>query len=390
MKTHGTTACVWLAGCLLGAGTLSATLSCSSADGSEEAPPRGGSGAGAGAGTGTAGTVNPGGGTGGSLMFGDVEAGGSGSGDPTEDDNCGLVPYLLDQRPSPVLLLQDRSTSMRGDVDNAPGTRWENLKTAVSQVVTETQASVAWGMKFFPNEMTCQVSPGAEFAPTFNNAAPIVGALNAIPGDSEGTGLTDGTPTRKALEAATAYLTTLEGNKYIVLATDGQPTCRGDSETSDDYEAALEAARATAAAGIKIAVVGIAFDPVEPGEAVEDEQQFLNDVADIGGMARSDPSDPQTHYYPASNTAELVAAFAAITSQVVSCTFELPQVPPVPDNVVVKLNGVKVPQEPTNGWQYDAGMKSVTLHGSACTNATSTVTPLDVKIVMGCPGQIVE
>lgn len=315
---------------------------------------------------------------------------GGGGGGPTEQDNCGLVPYVLDQLPAPALLVQDRSTSMRGSTKSG-GTRWQNVSTAVQSVVAQTETRISWGLKLFPNETPCQVALGPELAPRLSNAAPIVSALTAIVGDSKGAGLTDGTPTRKALQDATSFLSSLNGkNKYIVLATDGQPTCLDDDTDSEDETAALDAGRAAVAAGLKIAVIGISFGAVDPGDELDPKQKFLNDMADIGGMTRNDPRDPATRYYPAESTAELVQAFSTITSQVVSCTFPLPKVPPVPDNVAVKINGSSVTHDAVNGWDYDTEMRSVSLNGEACRNLTSGGVTSDVKIIMGCPGQIVR
>jgi hypothetical protein len=298
------------------------------------------------------------------------------------------VPYVLDQNPAPVLLLQDRSTSMRGIVSGGTTTRWQNVSTAVQQVITATQANVAWGLKFFPNLQTCQISTGPDIAPMLSNATPIVSKLSAIVGDNAGTGLTSGTPTRKVLDDAVAYLKTLKaGTKYIVLATDGQPTCFNDDPNTDDYPAATAAGNAVAAAGIKMGVIGIAFKPVAAGATPDPKLQFLNAMADIGGMPRMDPTDPQTHYYPAESTAQLVSAFSAITAQVISCSFKLPKVPPDANNVLVKVNGVKISPDAVNGWEYAPDMLSVDLHGSSCDIVKNSSGAVDVQIIMGCVGQ---
>ena len=277
---------------------------------------------------------------------------------------------------------------MRGVPGGGTTTRWQNVSVAVQQVVTTTQANVAWGLKFFPNSQTCQISMGPEIAPMLANAAPIVSALSAITGDKEGTGLTSGTPTRKVLEDAITYLKGLKsGTKYIVLATDGQPTCLDDDPDTDDYPNALAAGHAVAVAGIKMAVVGIAFKPVEAGDTPDPKLQFLNDMADIGGMPRNDPADPATHYYPASSTEQLVSAFATISGQVVSCSFKLPHVPEAPENVLVKINDMKIAPDVSNGWEYAPDMLSVNLHGSACDSVKNSQGAVDVKIIMGCPGE---
>src|SRR5262245_29465809 len=67
---------------------------------------------------GSGGTASPAAGRGGSTTTGIggfpvIDAGAHGGSGPTEDANCGLQNFALDRRPAIVLLLQDRSTSMR-------------------------------------------------------------------------------------------------------------------------------------------------------------------------------------------------------------------------------------------------------------------------------------
>jgi hypothetical protein len=308
---------------------------------------------------------------------------------PTEDANCGLVPFVLDRTPSPVLLLQDRSTSMKNWVGGGVlVSRWDSVRAAVKNVLQRTEANVAWGLHFFPNQTRCLVSPVPEVLPELVNAKSIAAKLDAIKGDV--TGLTDGTPTAKILDAATNYFKTVTKakDKYVVLATDGQPTCLKDNPDNDDFENAEAAAKRTVAAGIKLAVVGIAFR-YEPGEAIPERMAFLNRLAEMGGMARNDPIDsPEIKYYPANNTEQLTAAFQAIAEKVITCTFNLPKAPPSKDDVAVKLDGVKLPRSSSEGWEYDTST-TLSVHGSYCDKIKKNEGSIDIKIIMGCPGQII-
>src|SRR6187402_159111 len=79
---------------------------------------------------GTGGTLGPITGTGGTAGGNPVGLGGFNvsdggprpEGGPTEDANCGLQNFALDRRPAIVVLLQDRSTSMRNTINSV--TRW--------------------------------------------------------------------------------------------------------------------------------------------------------------------------------------------------------------------------------------------------------------------------
>jgi hypothetical protein len=144
--------------------------------------------------------VNPTGGPGGTTGAGGSGAGMAGRGDggagggppgldggapptdgpgPTEDANCGLQNFMLDRRPAVVVLLQDRSTSMRNTLDGGL-TRWATVVNAVKPALTQTQAGISWGFKFFPDGMVCGVPAGVNIEPALNNAAAINAQLDGI------------------------------------------------------------------------------------------------------------------------------------------------------------------------------------------------------------------
>jgi hypothetical protein len=79
-------------------------------------------------------------------------------------------------------------------------------------------------------------------------------------------------------------------------------------------------------------------------------------------------------------------AINAIRGQVASCTISLSGNNNVdPSKVNVTVNGMTVPQDPTNGWTYDnpSMPTSITLHGTACTDLQNNPTA-GVQIVLGC------
>jgi hypothetical protein len=189
------------------------------------------------------------------------------------------------------------------------------------------------------------------------------------------------TPTRAAVNAATAYLQTLadSNSKYILLATDGEPNClsggRDGGSGAADVAGTVAAISAAAAAGFKAYVVGIG-----------PETGNLDSFAMAGGTG---------HYYPALSPQELDAALFSIASAVASCIFNLGKVPPDPANVAIQINGnksLRAPQDTThtNGWDYATPAKtSIELYGSWCDNvANGTYT--SVEILMGCPSILIH
>ena len=353
---------------------------------------------------GTSGTAGAsGGGTGGAATgidgFNFPDAGPRNDAGPTEDANCGLQNFALDRRPAIVLLLQDRSTSMRNTLSGV--TRWATTVNGVKPVLQQTEAGISWGLKFFPDGKACGVTPGANIEPALNNAAAISAQLDAIKvvqNSTDNLGLWDGTPVAPALRQAAAYLAALPSDKqkYILLATDGQPTCAGgdrllgggDPDT-DDHPSGPAAVAEVVAMGIKVPVIGVAFSSTWDPTDLDDNEVTLNEMAKAGGMPR--PMDPA--YYAANSSTELAAAFAQITGVVISCTFDLKGMkPPSPDDVAVKIDGVKVPRDKAHGqgWDYDADMANVVIYGQSCDQLKGVGATNNVKIIFGCPGIVID
>ena len=112
-------------------------------------------------------------------------------------------------------------------------------------------------------------------------------------------------------------------------------------------------------------------------------------MAKAGGMPRA--TDPR--YYAANSSTELAAAFAQITGTVISCTFDLKGMkPPSPEDVAVKIDGIKLARDKTHGegWDYDADVANVVIHGQACEQLKGASATNNVQIIFGCPGIIIE
>jgi hypothetical protein len=135
---------------------------------------------------------------------------------------------------------------------------------------------------------------------------------------------------------------------------------------------------AVAAMGIPTYVVGV-------GD-VTGAQTTLTNMAIAGGV----PQAAAPRYYPVASTADLVSVLTQIGMQISSCTFSLGGVPPDPSNIAVLAGGKQVPKDTTHtqGWDYTAGMSSVQLYGSYCTNVMN-MTTTDVQTIFGCPGQVI-
>ncbi|HVZ71623.1 MAG TPA: VWA domain-containing protein [Polyangia bacterium] len=292
--------------------------------------------------------------------------------------NCGLQSFGLQNIPPDLLVVLDKSISMSDQPDGTScrrvsmcASKWSDMTDGIGMVVSLTEATIRWGLKVFPNDGGCTVDPGAAVGVAANNAATIKASIGGMkPGGT--------TPTRAAITTAATYLAGLTdpNPKFILLATDGIPTCSSDG-TNQDVGAA-QAIGDVARAGIPVFVLGVG----DVATAVD----TLNAMAVNGGRAQAGP----TKYYPVGNTADLVSVLTMISGQIASCTFGLDEAPPVPDNVGVYGDGTKIPADPThaNGWDYGADMKSIQLFGPACDDVRNRVTK-QVQAVYGCPGSVI-
>jgi hypothetical protein len=272
--------------------------------------------------------------------------------------------------PPDVLIVLDRSGSMNQGTDGmncsdalmncVGGNKWVQMVTAVTGFLPMAEATVNWGLMFFGavgggGNNTCNVGTNADVAPAAMNAARITTAINGTaPGSS--------TPTALAIKNASTYLKGLnDGNpKFILLATDGIPTCgklacpAGSGSTGmqcDDANAIASVMTAHDTDGIPTFVVGIATSGADA---------TMSAMAVAGGYPRMGADKP---YYPVANATELKAALDAITSMVGSCFFGISAIDPK----MMKISGVNVDDKPINMTDFTVvGTTGVQLVGQAC------------------------
>ena len=316
-----------------------------------------------------------------------IVQGSGGAGGVGGDSECGRSQFPVQQRPADVLLVLDRSKSMTEDVTP---TKWSIVVPSLIDIVNATANSLWWGLKVFPVGTDSQCKQGTypsgevvEIAA--NNAAAMVTGINGTQP------LGNGTPTADAITEANKYLATLQdGNpKYILLATDGEPSCNGmtgSTDSSGAKTAAINAITAAASAGYHTFVVGIAT----PKETTSDT---LNKMAEAGLEPLADPNPIATRYYMASTQSQLVDAFNSVTAVVKTCLFPLANPPPAPDHVNVFIDSggdsTKIPYDSVNGWSFTGpDMLTIQLSGAACAQVTSSGAAA-VRVIFGCKNDIV-
>jgi hypothetical protein len=279
-----------------------------------------------------------------------------------------------------LLLVLDRSGSMKDPPDGATAStsKWDLTVPAINEVVTSTDARVSWGLKTFPEGDTtsCVVTNTIDVPIAAANATKVTAAVSSTSPNG------NGTPTGDVMHAATTYLKSLDtagdtDQKYILLATDGEPSCVSGSETSQTSSRpyAVQAVTDAATAGYRTFVVGVSTTKTNATQA-------LNDMANAGGEARPDPNPLATKFYLANTKDELVAALGAITGSIVDCRFALSTAPPDNEHVGVLLGPDRVPPD---SWTFTGPDKTtIEVTGASCDQIKTGTAP-SVQIVFGCP-----
>lgn len=268
-----------------------------------------------------------------------------------------LEEVLLPQVPTFQLII-DQSGSMDDDFGGV--TRWEAVEDTLvgnGGVVTELQSSIRFGASLYhnPMAMTC---------PQVQSLAPQLDARDEI-ATLLGGELPDGdTPTGESIEQVTAELLsdTWEGDKVMVLATDGEPDTCAIPEPMNQAEqdlvrgVAVDAVASAYSQGIRTFVISVG-----PDIAAEHLQGLAN--AGVGAAA----GDPDAPFYVASDTASLLAAFESIVAGLRPCDFVLNQ--PLPAALApscsVTVNDAPFPYDDPDGWSV-SDETTLELQGAAC------------------------
>jgi len=280
-----------------------------------------------------------------------------GGGDNCEELTARAMPTTPD-----MLIVLDRSGSMkRGGIN-----RWDPSVRAVKSITSSLDSKIRFGMMLFPKP--CGFDDPACFldacAPGELEVPVAVGTSGAIRALLDMTQPTGGTPTGATLDAARMILDAQAAGpdevvtpKFILLVTDGQPTCPSGEGSIDATQQELEADKqltvqaidALRATGAKTYVIGY--------DAASDQAlaSALTEFAQHGGT---------TDYRPVEDEASLLTEFQRIAGEVVSCSYQLDMEPTDPSYVLVTLDGTQLNLNKPDGWSINS--RTVTVEGQAC------------------------
>ncbi|KYF59198.1 hypothetical protein BE08_25780 [Sorangium cellulosum] len=341
-----------------------------------------------------------------SLGGGFMGPGAGGSGGAGGGESCGG--HQVDAAPRQVhlVLVLDRSESMTkswGDSD-----RWTMTKGAISSALAAVQDRMSIGLQLFPTDAHCGIDAGADLSVAVAPGATSVPAVKRL---LDATAPDGATPTADALARALQYLTvgagsTLEGDRFVLLATDGGPNCSHDpgltcsaatcttnmdgdcpavvenccggaaADACLDDARTVEQVKALSAAGIRTFVVGI------PGTTAY--AAVLDQLAVEGGTATAETSP---RYFEVVDAAALGETLTGITRDLVrSCELGLEAEPPDRAKVNVFIDEEVLPKQGDDGWDYDDSTTppTVVIKGATCDHVRSMGVE-SVRVEFGCP-----
>jgi hypothetical protein len=348
-----------------------------------------------------------------------VDAGEDGQGTPgihvgdklDPDAACGYASVDAVFEPASLYLIVDRSGSMADDVNG------KQKLTATRIAVHTLFQSIGWrtriGAALFPApfaEDSC--SAGKEvFSTRMGDAKSYFdegteGPTAKLFRNTLAVAAGGGTPISATLRALTPTIVGLEGQRFVLLATDGGPNCnpatacgpegcipniehRGVCEAPInccdptqgvglsnldclDGKETIDAIVALAEQGVKVIVLGI------PG--TEAYAPLLDAMAVAGGL----PLPGDRKYYQVTDLDALTDQMLKIGTEVtVSCEISLLAEPPNPDEVNVYFDGKVVKQDEDEGWTYQTRTRLL-LHGDACDSWTYGAVQ-KLEVFLGCP-----
>jgi len=277
------------------------------------------------------------------------------------EPTCGGQAFAATKVAPNMHILLDTSGSMKDPLDPQGDRR--SLWTIASATVKSTTQALDTQLRFGLQNFSVpggHCSVGKVLVTVAERTSAAIAA--ALPANAEG----NGTPLGAALRAASG-LSELEDKtraNYVLLITDGEETCGGNSKR----EAELLLAK-----GIKTYVVGFGGDVKG--------SKTLSDIATAGGTAR--PTG--TAFYQADDAAALDAALKTISRGAVGCDFGLNSAPPDANALYVFMNGKTVVRDATHkdGWDYNAASQRVTVYGNAC-DALTADENAKFEVVYGC------
>jgi len=363
---------------------------------------------------------------------------------------CEVNSFESDELPASLLFVVDRSGSMGCNppplqdtvscnmlaepTDPAAPTRWSVMVDALSGAFRElegTDASV--GLSFFSNDDTC----GVASQPVVAVAAADGATLSSLESILRGTTPAGGTPIVGAVTLAYQHMHEeagagiecpgadcpcaappcgANGNRYVVLITDGEESCAADDAEQRAWLDGLLDDEATQAVQANVRTFVVGAPGSEPARGFLSELAFRGGTAKNAGQCAHDRLSGQGDcHFDMTETTDFAADFAQVLKEIsgaaLGCEFAVPT--PVTGETENTVNvqitdGVDgaapecLPRDDTascdggaNGWQFakspdgSIDRSKIVLCGSACGRVDADASAR-VDVLVGCETIVLE
>lgn len=300
----------------------------------------------------------------------------------TKTCSCGAERVAAEIVPAKVLVVLDRSGSMKSTVKGSGKTKWEIAVAALTDFVKKNETTMRLGLELFPIGNSCDQKIAVPISDVSN---PQVASLLTASLDKKN----EWNPVKStqpitniylAMNAASAEPSLQEAGRrsYVILLTDGnEGGCSPEGKKANDLTTSI--IQGLHAKDVDTFVLGFS-------SGVDAKQ--MNVWAEAGGQPQTGAANK---FYDTVDQASLDAALQSIASSARSCSLKLASPPPGGDVGLVYVFMGKdekpLPRDPThaNAWDYEAATQTVTLYGASC-DALKRGTVADVNVVFGCPG----
>lgn len=271
---------------------------------------------------------------------------------------CGAVVQQATFTIPTVMLLVDKSGSM-GDSYASGQSRWAALESALvdaqNGLVKQYEDTVRFGLTLYSGASANQCPALSTVTPALNNFASIETTFaNNSPGGATPTGAS----TQRLLDDILVPYSE-PGQKFIILATDGEPnTCADSSDNAGGRDESLTAAQNAYTAGVEMFILSVGSGNIS--------QNHLQDLANAGvGLPQN--ATPPAPFYEPNDPAALQAAFDTIIGQVLSCTVKVngTLAEDAAGFASVYVDGDLVPNDAINGWKW-VNSNTIQLMGTTC------------------------
>lgn len=321
--------------------------------------------------------------------------------DKNRDEDCNTVTLEFEEVTPTVMILVDRSTSMRDQMIGNK-TRWDALRDALigpDNVLEQFQDTVRFGFMSYTSEKflcpqeavecaACTADTGVVLTtimPDFTNFDAIQSTYSGMEaGLPDNNGGQTETPTAAAVQKAVEILQTedFKGQKYLFLVTDGEPDACNDGDPCPKRDHLLAQVQATYADGIRTFAMTVDAADMRLGDHVKDiaaagrgfdvplREACAPQYPPLATYTSANPAPEDLSFHPDTD-ARLRADLASAIGGVRTCSYKLNarvtddgstgEVGIVNENDEVE----QVAQNDADGWQL-VGDDTVEYLGGSC------------------------